>query len=278
MMRSVKIVMVALVLAAAAAVSAAAQPAISFEAELGAVKVLSHTYRVGARPAGTEFDFVAQGGQEILFPFRRLTAMVAFGTHQLRFLYQPLEIATKSTFRSDVTVDGTTFAAGTAIDMKYGFPFYRATYLFKVLRGGGSYLAAGAALQVRNASISFASADGRQLALSQNLGLVPALAVAGRLALGGSAFAGFEATGIYASSALINGANFQFEGSLLDASVKIGARIGDTDSEAFLAARFLGGSASGVSRYARSEWTNSLSPETENRLATAALTVGATLR
>ncbi|MDP3178816.1 MAG: hypothetical protein Q8M76_13000, partial [Spirochaetaceae bacterium] len=251
-MRSEKIIC-AIAALAAAAVSAAAQPAISFEAELGAVKVLSHTYRAGAQPANSEFDYVSQGGQEILFPFQRLSATAALGPHQLRFLYQPLEVSTKSTFRSAVTIDGTTFAAGTPVDMKYGFPFYRATYLYEALRGGGSYLAAGAALQIRNASISFASADGEQLALSQNLGLVPALAVSGRLELGGGIFALFDATGIYASSALINGADFEFEGSLLDASLRIGAPIGapirDAGSEAFLAARFLGGSAAGVSRY-----------------------------
>jgi len=248
----------------------------SFESELGAIKLLSHSYRVGASPANTTFDFVNMGGQEILFPFSRLTGIVTFaGDHQLRFLYQPLEIRTEVDFPSTVTVDDKDFLGPTA--MAYSFPFYRATYLYRFLDNEGSWLAAGGAIQLRNASIRFASLDGATLAVSQNLGVVPALALAGRVALGPNWFAAFDATGIYASSALFNGANFTFEGSILDASARIGFGIGE-GKEFFLNARFFGGTAAGISGYERGAWSNSTSPETENRIASVTLTLGATLR
>jgi hypothetical protein len=275
-----KSISVALCLASIVAASAAqsASPVtVAAEAEFGALKVFLHTYRVGASPGATTFDFVNQGGQEILFPFQRYTALLTLrNDHQIRFLYQPLELATRSVFREDVTVDGRTFPAGTPMDLVYSFPFYRLTYQYRFLKSGGTWLAGGAALQLRNASIRFASLDGTLSTVSQNLGLVPALALSGRLAFGPGFAAGFDATGIYASSAGFNGADFEFEGSILDASLKISAPLAD-NAEAFLNARFVGGSAAGVSGFPRLEWTNSVSPETANYLALGAISVGVRL-
>jgi hypothetical protein len=249
----------------------------AFEAEAGALKVFYHSYRVGPAASATAFDFVKQGGQEILFPFQRYTGMVTLAKdHQVRFLYQPLELATQSVFRSDVVIDGKTFAAGTPVDLTYSFPFYRVTYQYRFLKNGPSWLAGGAALQLRNASLRFEAIDGSQLAVSQNLGLVPALALSGRLGFGKGFSAGFDATGIYASSAFFNGANFSFEGSILDASLRVSAPLSDR-AEIYLNGRFIGGSAAGVSQFARAEWTNSSSPETANYLATGALSLGARL-
>ena len=249
---------------------------VSFEAELGTIKILSHTYRVGAEPANTNFDFVNQGGQEILFPFARLTAYLTLrDRHQIRFLCQPLELVTEVDFPSPVTVDGKTFDGATR--MTYSFPFYRATYQYRFLSGPSFWLAGGGAIQLRNASIRFEDLSTSELAVSQNLGIVPALALSGRAALGGGWFAGFEATGIYASSALFNGADFEFEGSILDASLRFGRAVAE-GRDIFLNARFFGGSAAGVSQYERTAWSNSVSPETENRIASVTLTLGATLR
>jgi len=248
--------------------------AVTLEAEAGAVKVFHHSYKVGE--TGTTFDFVANGGQEILYPFQRLTATLTLGgRHDLRFLYQPLELATATVAREAFTIDGVNFAQGEAVDIVYGFPFYRLSYLYDLLPGEAR-LAVGGALQLRNASIRFTSADGSKRAVSQNLGPVPAIAVAGELPLGERLFAGFEATGLYASSAIINGANFEFEGSILDASLRLGARLGP-GSTAFLNLRFLGGSAAGVSQYPSQYWTQSTEKATANYLATGALTLGATL-
>lgn len=250
---------------------------VALEAELGTVKIISHTYRVGPSPANTDFDFVAMGGQEILFPFSRLSVeLVAGGRHSIRMLYQPLELVTQTVARQSFTIDGVTFAEDTPVDIVYSFPFYRVTYLYDLLRGP-NFLGMGAAVQLRNASIRFSGFDAAMnevRAVSQNLGIVPALAVAGRFDLSGGFFAGFEATGIYASSALFNGATFQFEGSILDASVRAGRRF-NSGAEVFLNLRFLGGSAAGVSQYPDLYWTESQDDETANYLATGSLTLGA---
>lgn len=88
-------------------------------------------------------------------------------------------------------------------------------------------MACGGAVQLRNASIRFEDLDTNVLSASQNLGIVPALALSGRAALGGGWYSAFDVTGLYASSALINGADFQFEGSILYASVRMGYPIGE---------------------------------------------------
>ncbi|MDX9898390.1 MAG: hypothetical protein RBT62_05695 [Spirochaetia bacterium] len=247
---------------------------VKLEGELGAVQVLYHTYRVGE--LGTEFDFVNNGGQEILYPFQRFTAIAGFlERHELRFLYQPLELATQIVARKDFTIDAVTFAEGEAVDVTYGFPFYRFTYLYDFIEGDAN-LSAGAALQFRNASIRFTNVDGSKRVVSQNLGLVPALAVAGKLPFDNGLFLAFDATGIYASSAFFNGADFEFEGSILDASIRAGARMTDK-LEAYANYRFVGGSAAGVSQYESKYWTQSREKSTANYLATTALTIGATL-
>ncbi|MCE1206529.1 MAG: hypothetical protein LWX00_03890 [Spirochaetia bacterium] len=250
---------------------------VSLEAETGTVKVFSHTYRVGPAPANTNFNFVTMGGQEILFPFSRLSAeLLIANRHSVRFLYQPLEIVTQSVARSAFTIDSITFAKDNPVDIVYSFPFYRTTYLYDLLKGE-NFLGVGAAIQLRNASIRFSGFDGSGndvRTVSQNLGIVPALAVAGKFGLPGNFYAGFEATGIYASSALFNGATFQFEGSILDASVRVGKSFAN-GVEAFLNARFLGGSAAGISQYPDQYWTESQDNETANYLATGSLTLGA---
>jgi hypothetical protein len=251
------------------------------QAEQGTLKLLAHRYRVGASADGNDdFDFVRQGGQEILFFFDRYTAGITVGDrHDISFLYQPLEIVTDVKFQEDVEIDDVTFSAGTPMRLSYGFPFYRLTYRYRIIGDNRNNLSAGAAVQLRNASIRFEAKSGasNQLVVSQNLGIVPALSIAGRLALGSKGFLGFEATGIYASSALFNGANFDFEGSILDASIR-GGLVLSNNSEVFLNGRFFGGSARGISQYPDLYWTEATSDESSNVIAAISITAGATLK
>ncbi len=250
--------------------------AFDLKAEAGWVKVLYHTYQVG--PTGTVFDFVRMGGQEILFPFQRYDAgLRLFKNHEIRFLYQPLAIATEVSFEDAVTIDGVVFPNGTAMDIVYGFPFYRLTYAYHFFGGQKPDLAAGLALQLRNASIRFASQDGTLLSTGQNLGLVPALHLSGSLPLTRALSLGFEATGIYASSAIINGANFSFEGSLLDASLRATYDAG-SGLLPYLNVRFVGGSAEGTSQYPDLSWAETDNNFTANYLATLSLTLGIMLK
>jgi hypothetical protein len=262
---------------------------IELSSEGGFVKVLTHTITIGDPAVNDSFDYVKQGGQEILAPFYRFTAELGIGAQDtVTLLYQPLTLATTSRFDSDVTLDGITFEAGQIVNITYGFPFYRISYLHDFVRSADVELAAGMSLQLRNASVRFDSinqlANGdndRELVISQNLGPVPIIKVrAGYHAPQGlvrGAFVELEADGFYASSAFLNGASYAFEGSIFDASLRAGfaPRPG---LEVFGNLRFLGGGASGTRGDAREFWTESVDGYTDNFLTTVSFTVGARIR
>lgn len=250
-------------------------------AETGFVKVLYHRIQIGADD--TPFDYVNEGGQEILFPFTRFTAeLTAADRHTVIFLYQPLEVATQVRFDSSRTIDGVTFPANEGVDITYGFPFYRVSYLFDFARSADLELAAGASLQLRNASLRFVSTNGESIVVSQDLGPVPILKVRGEYRFADAAvpgaFVGLEADGFFASSAFINGAEYEFSGSIYDVSVRAGfAPTAGVDLFANL--RGLGGGANGTRPPGeRTFWSQSRSGSTDNFLSTFSLTLGARLR
>jgi hypothetical protein len=246
------------------------------EVETGFVKVLSHTFQSG--DTGTNFNFVTQGGQEILFPFQRVTLGANLGDrHQISALYQPLTIETELTFRDAVTIDGVTFAADSPMRLKYGFPFWRFTYGYDFIADENLDVYGGLALQLRNASIVFQEIDGTQATTNQNLGPVPALFTEVVYTLPSGIELNFEATGLYASSALINGANFEFEGSILDTSLRLSVPL-QRGVSTFLNVRFLGGTAVGVSEFPDRFWTQAQEDFTSNKLATLSLTAGVSIR
>ena len=248
------------------------------ESELGVVGIQYHTLRIGEPATASTFDFVNEGGQEILYRFERYNlGMEIKDQHRISFLYQPLEVTTETVFDEDRVIDGVTFAAGTPMEVSYGFPFFRITYGYDFFSADNIDLGIGAALQLRNASIVFKQLDGEQMTVSQNLGPVPAVHMFGRYNFNNGIFVLTDITGLYASSAIINGANFEFEGSILDASLRTGYTL-KNNIDIFLNARFLGGSAAGTSGYARDHWTDSNNPSTANYLATTTLTFGLTVR
>lgn len=255
-------------------------------AETGFVKVFYHTIQIGE--SGTVFDYVKEGGQEILYPFSRLTGELEIaGRHTVILLYQPLRLETQSKFDQDVTIDGVTFDAGSSVDIIYSFPFYRISYLYDFAQAKNLELAAGLSLQLRNASISFESFDdgatpqNEQLVISQNLGPVPIIKLRGEYRFADSAipgaFMGLEADGFYASSAFINGASYAFEGSIFDVSLRAGfsPRPG---LDLFANVRTLGGGAVGTRGDSREFWTESREGYTDNFLTTMSVTLGARVR
>ena len=244
--------------------------------ELGAVKVLKNTLQIGED--STNFDFVTQGGEEILLPFQRYSGNLSlFGKHNIVLLYQPLEIVTNVTFREEVKIDKTTFPKDDSMRIKYGFPFWRLSYVYDFLDNGNLKLGAGLSLQLRNASIVFESLSDGKLSTSQNLGPVPVIKARGSYRFDNGLFAEIDVDGFYASSAFFNGADFDFEGSVLDASLRAGLALRD-DTDAFLNIRFLGGHAEGVSEYVDRFWTQSISGYTANYLSSLSLTLGFTIR
>jgi hypothetical protein len=254
---------------------------VSLIAETGFTKILYHTIKLGED--GDRFDYVEEGGQEILFPFTRFSAELSVrDRHTVIFLYQPLKLETQVRFDEARTIDGVTFPADEGVDLTYGFPFYRASYLYDFARSEALELAAGVSLQLRNASIRFVPADGEQTVVSQDLGPVPIIKLRGSYRFRDSvipgAFVALEADGFYASSAFFNGADYDFTGSIFDVSLRSGFE--PTPGLALFASlRSFGGGGGGTRpEDERTVWSQSWSRFTDNFLSTLSLSLGARVR
>ena len=216
----------------------------SLSAELGFLAVVSHIVQFGND--GTRFDYRDQGGQDVLFPFFRLSTDLKFkGRHILVFLYQPLKLEGQTVLREDVVFDGVTFPAGTPLNSVYGFPFWRISYAYDFLRRKGDEVSLGFGLQIRNATITFNSADGTLRADRRDVGPVPLIKFRGRWGFDSGVWWGTEIDGIYAPISVINGSDSRIVGALLDASLRVGYDFTDRIS-AFFNVRYLGGGAEGT--------------------------------
>lgn len=213
-------------------------------AELGFLAVASHIIQLSND--GTRFDYRAEGGQDVLFPFFRLSTDLKFkGRHAIVFLYQPLKLTGETVLSEDTTFDGIVFPAGTPLNSTYGFPFWRISYLYDFLRRSGDEVSIGVSLQIRDATITFTSADGTLRADRRDVGPVPALKFRGRWGFDSGVWWGTEIDGIYAPISGINGSDEEITGALLDASLRVGYDF--TDSVAgFFNLRYLGGGAVGT--------------------------------
>ncbi len=214
-------------------------------AEFGFLSVLSHKIQFGK--SGTNFDYVDNGGQDVLFPLTRFSAEMDIGKRNtFILLYQPLQLETQDLLKHDLTVDNLTFPGSTGIECLYGFSFYRASYLRELMANNTKFkLALGLTLQIRNATISFESTDGTGYRTNRNVGLVPALKLRGRMNLTDRFFIGMEADGIYAPVSYLNGSDNEVVGAILDASLRAGTTV--KSGTLFVNARYLGGGATGTS-------------------------------
>jgi len=269
----------------------AAQDAESFievvpRAEIGYVAVLKHLYQSGDDAGSTLFNFVTQGGQDTLFPFQRFAVdVVLAGKHRVTFLYQPLTLNTQSVADRNGTngglpieIDETVFPVGTPLDLKYGFDFWRASYLYDFVSSPDTILAAGLSLQIRNASIAFGSADGSLRTVQQNIGPVPILKVRAAHQFSPSFGLDFEADGFYASSAFFNGSGRPFKGWVWDAALSARTALAPGAS-ASLVVRSIGGGAEGNNAYDyKSSTTSTPGSYTYNELATLAVSLGFSLQ
>ncbi len=220
--------------------------ALKATAELGFVGVLKHGIQFGQD--GSYVDMRKEGGQDVLFPFFRFTGEFAIKQrHSLIFLIQPLKLKSSNTLERDLQVDKTVFASGTPMDFKYDFGFYRFGYMYDVLKDPDQELGFGLALQIRNATIDFASRDGEQLASNRNIGVVPLLKVRGRWTpkRGQGFWLGAEIDGAYIRGKVISGTRDYFEGALLDASLRAGFKV-PRAGDVFVNIRYVGGGARGT--------------------------------
>ncbi len=258
---------------------------ISGKAEIGVVRPLVHDIQIGED--GYRFDYVQEGGQELLLPFYRFEVDALFGgRHEVSFLYQPLTLKTATRVDNDggILIDDVNFADDTPLELQYGFDFYRGTYRYRVVDREDISFSIGGALQIRNASIIFdgyrEDEEGRIVdarAISQDLGPVPVISTAFRRELAGGRFVEATLDGFYAPVRFLNLRDVDVVGWLYDAAFRVGTPLYE-DSEVFLSLRFLGGGADGTAG-TRTRWTQSRTTPryTWNNLNLASLSVGARL-
>jgi hypothetical protein len=214
--------------------------------EAGAFGFRNHRIQFG--PQGTVFDYVKYGRQNILFPFERYSLELELKPrHTFIALYQPLDLRTVATLTEPLIVDADTFTAGTPVSLRYGFDFYRLSWLYDIWQNPERELAFGISLQLRNASIVFASLNGEKQRVYQNLGPVPVVKVRLKMPLNRQVWFGSEIDGFYAQGSGITGSTnveSSFKGAILDGSVRLGARF-SRFLDGFVNLRYLGGGAEG---------------------------------
>lgn len=212
---------------------------------MGFVGVLDHKIKFDR--GGTYIDYLEDGGQDNLFFNARLSLEAQLGQrHRIIFLYQPLDFVTRNVPTRDLTVDDLTFAAGTPMEFRYGFPFYRLSYLYDFIDGSRHEVALGASMQIRNATIDFRSLDGTQARTHRNIGPVPLLKFRARYGFESGFWLGTEIDGMYAPISVLNGSRTDTVGAIVDASARAGYQISDR-FDVFLNYRYIGGGATGDS-------------------------------
>lgn len=213
--------------------------------EIGFISVLSHQIQLGEN--GTYFNYVKDGGQDVLFPSSRLSIELDYNKRNtFIILYQPLRLETQSLLRTDFIANDITFPASTGIKCLYNFPFYRFSYLRELTKDNEKLnLAIGLSLQIRNATIAFESTDGELYTDNRGIGPVPALKIRSKIKINRCFYSEFEADGIYAPVSYLNGSDNEIVGAILDASLRFGAEV-NVLTNMFLNIRYLGGGATGT--------------------------------
>ncbi|MGM0444000.1 MAG: hypothetical protein ACQEQV_07425 [Fibrobacterota bacterium] len=223
------------------------QASVSATWETGFLGVLRH--RIQFDKAGTWIDYRDDAGQSNLYPLNRFTLRYRLNEeHRFVLVYQPLLLETSRTIDRNITVNETTFPAGTPMAFRYSFPFYRVSWLKRITAADDPLDAAwGLSFQIRNAEISFADADGQTLVTEGDIGPVPALKFYLRRDFSAPWYAGTEIDGMYAPVSYLNGSDEEITGAIIDASVFGGRRLEQFPGEVFLNLRYLAGGAVGTS-------------------------------
>ncbi|MFO7881938.1 MAG: hypothetical protein R6U52_05330 [Kosmotogaceae bacterium] len=241
----------------------------SLSYEKGFVKLLNHTIQFGEE--GDMFDYITEGGQDILFPTDTYKVEMRLRErHNIALLYQPLEINTKFLLEEDKKIDYVDFLEGDVLLAKYSFPFWRVSYSYALINSDKFMLSVGASLQLRNASISFETIDGSKFVGNQNLGPVPVIKLLGRYNFRNGFYIEADVDGFYATSRWFNGADYDFTGSILDANLNLGFNLSDS-MDTYINLRYLGGTAEGTSQDTETSLSDGY---TSNKLSTFILSFG----
>lgn len=246
---------------------------LTLRADLGFFTPLYH--RIQFSEEGSDFDYVEEGGQDVLFEFSRFSADAIFGDrHHVTFLWQPIRLDTEVRLNRDITVDEAVLEEGRPVELLYNFPYWRTTYLYDLVGADDTELSIGGGLQIRNATISFQTADGERRRDRRDVGFVPLLKVRGHHGFGDGWFVGGEAAGFYAPVRYLNLRDVDVIGAILDADIRAG-RLLRKDVAAFVAARYIGGGSEGTGDQPEDQPGDGF---TRNWLHSMALSLGFELR
>lgn len=217
---------------------------VELAAEVGLLAPLTHEFQTGTD--GTSFDYIEEGGQDNLFPVTRWSVDLRLRERStFTLLYQPLQLSTQQVATRDLRFDQVDFVAGTPIDFRYGFDFYRFSYAYDLFEEERRDLELGVSLQIRNATIDFTSANGELRSSTRDVGPVPVLKARGRFESGQRTWWGFEADGFYAPIKYLNGGASDVVGAILDASLRAGVKASN-GTEPFLNVRYITGGSEGT--------------------------------
>lgn len=222
--------------------------ALRLQADLGAIAQLSHTLQVGS--GGTRVKIPSELGQDVLAPFLRFQVDLDLGVnrrHTVALLYQPVDFRSTVAPERDLTVGDVTFPAGRALTFRYGFPFWRATWLYDLAPSRERETALGLALQIRNANIVYAALDGSAAVSNRDVGPVPLLAFRTRHPLDDRLWWAGELTGFYAPVSGLNGSTNEVVGAIADGSLRLGLS-GPGGTDVYASVRYVGGGSTGTSR------------------------------
>jgi hypothetical protein len=221
--------------------------AVRLAAELGAVGQISHRLQVDQD--GTYASVPKDFGQDVLYPFLRFQADLDIGPNRrntVAFLYQPLNFESEVAVPRRMVVGDVAFAAGEPIRFRYGFPFWRTTWLYDLAPSRDSEFAIGVGLQIRNANIVYTAVDGSKGVSTRNIGPVPLLAFRSRWTVTKKLWTATEMQGFYAPISGLNGSTNEVVGAIADGSFKLGLE-GPQGADLYLALRYIGGGATGTS-------------------------------
>ena len=165
-MRSVTVILAALILVALPRVSLAAADA---DIEVGAVLASRNDIRIPG-DGGTRFSLVDDLSTRAAPVFRLRLGYRIAERHVVTALYAPLRVNATGRIDRDIVFAGGTFAADTPLLAVYRLDSYRLTYRYSFVATPELDLAAGLTAKVRDAEVSLYGADVRR---KTNTGFVP---------------------------------------------------------------------------------------------------------
>jgi hypothetical protein len=214
---------------------ASAEPEVALRYETGPAAIFQNDGEYGVD--GTRYHASDVGQTRNLLRVERTSVELGLGRHAFILLYAPFEVTTRATLDEELRFRGATFASGAVIDHRYLFDGYRASYLYRLLEGARLSLDLGGSLQIRNAEVAFATADGSLRESENDIGVVFALKARLRHTTAAGPWAELEADALSTFGLLGD-----TEGAIYDLALSAGLPLADS-IDVFVSLRLLGGGA-----------------------------------